>query len=97
MTPLGLNLCNLLRYYEILDTPSSACVRVCACVRACVRARLRCSPEYILESDFSLGHKTGTVVEGDDVGKLCNGLRETVEQGGPGSLNSFFSGSQIKR
>ena len=79
------------------------CLRVCVCVhaRACVcvfaRAHLRCSPEYILEFDFSLGHKMGTVVEGDDVGEMWNGLRETIEQGGPGRLNSLFSGSQITR
>ena len=51
-----------------------ACVPVCvcerACVRACVLAHFRCSPIYILESDFSLGHKMGAVVEGDDIGKL---------------------------
>ena len=72
---------------------------MCVCVRACVcaRAHLRCSPENILEFDFSLGHKMGAVVEGDDVGELCNGLRKTKEQGGPGRLDSLFPGSQITR
>ena len=76
-----------------------ACVRACvpACVRACERAHLRGSPEYIIEFDFSLGHKMGAVVEGDDVGELWNGLRETKEYGGPGSFNSLFPGSQITR